>query len=156
VHAPSPQVHAPPQAPAPPLCVRALGSFKPLRAHICPLGAHLCSLGLNYAPWDSIMPFGALLCPLGLKCVPPLKHSSPPSCMHAPPRRANSPPSLPCVPLRCHSRPHLCRLCPLDLLKVLPWKSTSPLPLPQPTILTGGKCKNESGHAILFLHEHVW
>jgi hypothetical protein len=34
----------------PPLCVRALGSFKPLEAHICPLGAQLCPLGLFYAP----------------------------------------------------------------------------------------------------------
>jgi hypothetical protein len=41
----------------PPLCVRALGYFKPLEAHICPLGAQLC--------------------PLGIKCVPLLKHAPP-------------------------------------------------------------------------------
>jgi hypothetical protein len=39
----------------PPLCVRALGSFKSLEAHICLLGAQLC--------------------PLGVKCVPPLKRA---------------------------------------------------------------------------------
>jgi hypothetical protein len=69
----------------PPLCVRALASFRPLETQLCPLG-------LFYAPWgsstcppyvyvpplcvcdlDSIkplrgsfMPLGAQLCPLGL------------------------------------------------------------------------------------------
>jgi hypothetical protein len=41
----------------PPLCVRALGYYKPLEAHICPLGAQLC--------------------PLGIKCVPALKRAHP-------------------------------------------------------------------------------
>jgi hypothetical protein len=82
----------------PPLCVHALGSFKPIRAHICALGSHLCPLGLFYAPLGfkcmppfkrtcpsyvsalgsymflggSFMPLGTLLCPLWLKCAPPL------------------------------------------------------------------------------------
>jgi hypothetical protein len=48
----------PPMRAHPLLCVHALGSFKPIEAHICPLGVHLCPLGLNYAPWGSFMPPG--------------------------------------------------------------------------------------------------
>jgi hypothetical protein len=52
------QVRTPPQACAPPpLCVCALGYFKPLEAHVCPWGAQLC--------------------PLGVKCIPNLKHAPP-------------------------------------------------------------------------------
>jgi hypothetical protein len=52
------QVRAPLCVRAPPLCVHALGSFKPLEAHICPLEPHSCPLGLNYAPWGSFMLLG--------------------------------------------------------------------------------------------------
>jgi hypothetical protein len=49
-------------------------------------------------------------------------------------------PSQACAPLHCRSGPHLCRLRPIDLPKVLPWKSTSYSPMPcQPTVLTGDK-----------------
>jgi hypothetical protein len=61
-----------------PLCVRALGSFKPLEAHICPLGAHLCPLGLFYVLWESFM------LPAGQVRAPPIRAH--------PPRRARPPP----------------------------------------------------------------
>jgi hypothetical protein len=42
------QVHAFSYTCAPPLCVCALASFKPLEAHICSLGIQLCPLGHFY------------------------------------------------------------------------------------------------------------
>jgi hypothetical protein len=85
VCAPS-QACAPPLCvrPPPPLCVHALGSFKPLKAHICPLEAHswpleaqLCTLGLNYAPWSSFMHLGSQV------RAPPQACAPPPLCVRA-------------------------------------------------------------------------
>jgi hypothetical protein len=66
------RAHRPAYAYAPPLCVRALASIKPLEAHICPLGAHLC-------------PLGAQLSPLGLNYAPSGSSACPLLCMRAPP-----------------------------------------------------------------------
>jgi hypothetical protein len=115
-------------------------------ALICPLWAQLCPLGLFYAPWGaSVRPlyvyalsmYTPSLCvrppPLGVRtsfelCVPPQPFAPPSQAMHAP--------SMPCVLPHCRSP----RVRPVDLFEVLPWKSTSPLPMPcQPTILTRDK-----------------
>jgi hypothetical protein len=66
VNCPPLQACTPPlcMRPPPPLCVHAMGSFKPLEAHICPLEAQLC--------------------PLGVKCVSP-------SSVHAPLMRMRPP-----------------------------------------------------------------
>jgi hypothetical protein len=57
----------------------------------------------------------------------------------APPPRHARPPQA-CVLLRCRLRPYLRRLRPVDLLEVLPWKSTSPFLMPcQPIVLMGDK-----------------
>jgi hypothetical protein len=81
---PPSSVHAPSYACAPSLCIRALGSFKPLEAHI------YVPWKLNYSPWGSIIPLGAQLCSLGVKCVAPFKRTHPPmpACVRPPPRRA--------------------------------------------------------------------
>jgi hypothetical protein len=100
-----------------------LGLYMRPMGLVCPLGAHLCPLGLCYALWASsahppplcvcalasfrpleahICPLGVHLCPLGVKCAPP-------------PRRACPSPAPSVL---------------IDLLEVLPWKSTSPLPMP--------------------------
>jgi hypothetical protein len=50
----------------PPLCVRALASFKPLEANICPLPVHLCPLRFFYAPW------GSSACPPPIRARPGL------------------------------------------------------------------------------------
>jgi hypothetical protein len=97
----------------------------PLSAHapmcVCP-GALLSPLGLIYVPWRLI--YG----PWGSSARPPPKRACPPSGIRPPPLGMHLPQA--CVsPLR-RARPHLSRLCPLDLLEVLPWKSTSPLPMP--------------------------
>jgi hypothetical protein len=101
--------------------------------------------GLIYAPWGSFMPPGAQVRAPPLKCACPRYACTPPQ-----PIRTSFQPCVPlpshlCLPLAvcappCRAHPHLPRLRLLDLFKVLPWKSTSPLSMPcQPTILTGGK-----------------
>jgi hypothetical protein len=66
-----------------------------------------------------------------LRCSPPPKHLDLPQAF-APPLSMRAP--------RCYLRQNLPHLCPVNLLEVLPWKSTSLLPMPcQPTVLTGGK-----------------
>jgi hypothetical protein len=92
----------------PPLCVRALASFKPLEAHICLLGAHLCPLGLNYAPWDTFMPPGDQVCAppqayVAFLCVRALASSK---------------------PLEAHICPLGAHLCPLGHFYV-PWGSSA-------------------------------
>jgi hypothetical protein len=74
---PPSNMHAPPMCTCPSLYVRALGSFKPLEAHICPLGAHSCL-------WGSIMPPGGQVRAPPLKRVRPTYACTPPSYMCTP------------------------------------------------------------------------
>jgi hypothetical protein len=90
---------------------------------------------------------------MGVKCAPtlgvrapllrlraPSRCARPPTMRACLPPQAHVPPPLAYAPLCCRSRRHLRCLRPVDLPKVLPWKSTSTLPMPcQPTVLTGGK-----------------
>jgi hypothetical protein len=124
----------------------SLGMHAPPSYACMPWGSYMSLVG-------SIMPLGALLCPLGRKCTPSLcvrplyvyalsMCTGPPPrlCVppqpFAPPSQAMHAPSMPCVLPHCRSP----RVRPVDLFEVLPWKSTSPLPMPcQPTILTRDK-----------------
>jgi hypothetical protein len=121
----------------PPLCVHALGSFKPLEAYICPLEGHSCPLGLNYAPW------GSSTCPPPYVCAPwallsPLRliyvlwrviHAPWDSIMHLG-GQVRAPPL--CVralgyfkPLEAHICPLEAQLCPLGI-KCIPLSSVRP------------------------------
>jgi hypothetical protein len=93
------------------LCMRALGSFKPLEAHICPLGAHSCPLGLFYIPWGSSTrpPLKRARPPYACASPPGVQASPSQACtplllgVHAPPKRAR--PSQACTPPPRHAHP---------------------------------------------------
>jgi hypothetical protein len=94
----------------------------------------------------------ALLCPVrasSLSYVPSADPCAPSICRLRPLPQPYVPPHY-CLHL------HLALVHPLDLLEMLAWKSTSPLPMPcQPTVLTEEKRKNKSKHVIMFLHEYI-
>jgi hypothetical protein len=69
----------------PPLCVRALDSFKPLKAHICPLGAQLCSLG-------SSARLSRHSCPFFEECTSPPRRTCLPARRACPSHQAYAPP----------------------------------------------------------------
>jgi hypothetical protein len=96
----SSQACAPPCACAPRLCVHALDSFKPLKAHICPLRVQLCSLGSS-----ARLPRRA--CPHFQECAspprrvrPPTRRARPSHQAYVPPPQACMPPSEACAPPR--------------------------------------------------------
>jgi hypothetical protein len=66
-----------------PLCIRAMGFFKPLEAHIRFLEAHSCPSGLNYASWGSFMLPGDQVRAPPHACMPPLCVRTPSLCVHA-------------------------------------------------------------------------
>jgi hypothetical protein len=131
----------PPQACTPPsyVCV-PWALLSPLRLIFIPWR-------FNYAPWGSFMPSRAQVHapprhvhPSPDVYAPPGGKGAPPPMYAPPPSQVMRAPSLLCAPPHCRLRPHLPHLRPLDLLEVLPWKSTSPFPMPcQPIVLTGGK-----------------
>jgi hypothetical protein len=135
------------------LCMPPFKRACPLSSVLALPPMHACPRALFLPLGGSFMPFGTLVHAPPLMCVPKAVVRAPqgvvraspwpcvpPTLRACPPFTRAHPPLQPCVPPRCDSRSHLTRVCPLHLLEMLAWKSTSPLPMPcQPTVLTGGK-----------------